>query len=191
MKTTTKPPHLCTYREDGLRPIPILEVLMGLPYSGKTTYAMTAAGPQCPVVSPDAIRLAMTGERYNVMAEPVVWATAKTMVRALFIQGHRRVILDATNNTPERRGDWKAPWVLDPMSGVKYPMWLRLFTRIPISEEECIRRAKMNNDEEILPTIVRMARSHSPVTREELIFLEYSLNGFNHDSYIEESFELV
>ena len=40
--------------------------------------------------------------------EPMVWATAKIMVRSLFTVGHDDVILDATNTTNERRSEWES-----------------------------------------------------------------------------------
>src|SRR5690606_41614342 len=73
---------------------------VGLPYAGKTSWAMLQGHP---IVCPDAIRLALHGERYLPAAERMVWVLAHYMVRALFEAGHHTVILDATNTTEERR----------------------------------------------------------------------------------------
>ena len=82
-----------------------LIAMVGLPRSGKSTWAKKAGHP---IVSPDAIRLALHGQRFISEAEPFVWAIAKAMVRALFLAGHSAVILDATNNTRKRRDEWKS-----------------------------------------------------------------------------------
>lgn len=83
----------------------ILIVTVGLPRSGKSTWAKRQTFP---VVNPDAIRLALHGQRFYGPAEPFVWATAKLMVRSLFGAAHRKVIVDATNCTRKRRDEWRA-----------------------------------------------------------------------------------
>ena len=85
-----------------------LILTVGLPKSGKTTWAKQSIHP---VVNPDAIRLALHGQAFVKMAEPMVWAIAETMVRHHFEYGYSTVILDATNLTPERREKWRsADW---------------------------------------------------------------------------------
>lgn len=83
-----------------------LYVLVGLPRSGKSTWAQQQS---VPIVCPDAIRLALTGQAFVPEAEPMVWTLARYMVRALFLAGHRHVILDACNTTKARRSNWKSP----------------------------------------------------------------------------------
>lgn len=122
--------------------MPTLTLTVGLPRSGKSTWARTQG---VPVVNPDAIRLALHGQRFEPLAEPFVWAIAKCMVRALFLAGHDRVILDATNVTVERRDDWTSP------------DWTVTHHVIPTPRDECIRRARQLGDEEIVPIIERMA----------------------------------
>ena len=80
--------------------VPTLTLTVGLPQSGKSTWAMQQG---VPVVNPDSIRLAIHGQPFIGDAEPFVWATARTMVNAMFIAGHQHVILDATNTTRKRR----------------------------------------------------------------------------------------
>ena len=115
--------------------------MVGLPYSGKTTLALTMKHP---IVSPDAIRLALHGHRFIPEAEGMVWSIAKIMVRALFAAGHDTVIVDATNVTAKRRDEWdddawKINWVVcDP------------------GRDECLKRATEAGDLEILPIIERM-----------------------------------
>jgi predicted kinase len=81
----------------------VLLCMVGLPYSGKSTSAATVGAP---IVCPDAIRAALHGHKFIPEAEPMVWAVAKTMVRALFMAGHEVVVLDATNTTRARRSEW-------------------------------------------------------------------------------------
>lgn len=72
----------------------VLICMVGLPRSGKSTWAKTT---DLPIVSPDGIRFALTGRRWYGPIEHEVWATARTMVRALFWGGNKVVILDSTN----------------------------------------------------------------------------------------------
>jgi predicted kinase len=116
-----------------------LIVTVGLPRSGKSTWAK---GTGHPIVNPDAIRLAI----HYPPAEPLVWGLAHTMVDALFMAGHETVVIDATNVTEKRRTEWQLPGV-----AVKF----EIFSTLP---SECIRRAKANGREDLVPVIQRMAR---------------------------------
>lgn len=73
---------------------------VGLPRSGKSTWAKTTGFP---IVNPDGIRLALTGKRWYGPIEHEVWATARTMVRALFWGGNKIVVLDSTNFQQRQR----------------------------------------------------------------------------------------
>jgi predicted kinase len=128
----------------------ILLCTVGLPRSGKTTWAQSQAHP---IVNPDSIRLALHGNRFIARAEPFVWATAKAMVLALFLAGHKTVILDATNTTRKRRDEWKSE------------EWGTFFKEIPTTKEECLARAV--NDVEIIPVINRMAEQYEPLQEGE------------------------
>ena len=130
----------------------ILIATVGLPRSGKTTWARQQAYP---IVNPDSIRLALHGNRFIDRAEPFVWAIAKTMVRSLFLAGHSTVILDATNTTAKRRDEWKSK------------DWALFFKHIQTPPEICIARAKAEKDDEILPVIDRMAGQWEPLTADD------------------------
>jgi predicted kinase len=144
---------------------PVLVGMCGLPRSGKSTQAAAlvreyaARGLVIPIVNPDSIRLALHGQRYQQLAEPFVWATAQVMVRALFLAGHRAVILDATNTTRQRREtwlspDWETEWhVLDVPTGV------------------CIERA--GADLELVGVIRRMAAEMEWPEPDEGTVVEY------------------
>lgn len=118
-----------------------LVVMVGLPRSGKTTRARQMGYP---IVNPDSIRLAMHGQRFAALAEPLVWAIAKIMVRGLFLAGHDMVTVDATNTTRKRRDEWKSR------------DWVRIFDVITTPAETCRERARAEGDTEILPVIDRM-----------------------------------
>lgn len=133
----------------------LLICLIGLPRSGKTTWA----GKQgYPIVCPDAIRLALHGQRYDSLAEPFVWAIAKCMVRALFLAGHKKVIVDDTNGSRKRRDFWQDD------------AWDTVFHVIGTSKDECIRRACKQNDDGIIPVIERMSLEHASLEPDEDIY---------------------
>jgi predicted kinase len=119
-----------------------LILTVGLPYSGKTSVAKSF---NCPIVCPDEIRRALHGERYIQAAEPMVWVIAQIMVRALFLAGHSKVVLDATNSTAKRRDEWKDD------------MWQRRYVVCDVTKVACMARAEQNDDSYILPIIERMA----------------------------------
>jgi predicted kinase len=122
---------------------------VGLPKSGKSTWAKQQ---NLPIVNPDSIRLAIHGNHFISEAEPVVWLIAKYMVKSLFLAGHDKVILDATNITKKRRDEWiSKSWNID----------FKLFTNVSI--EECLTRAKIDNDLAIEAVIYRMANEYEPV----------------------------
>lgn len=129
-----------------------LILTVGLPRSGKTTWARSTAYP---IVCPDAIRLALHGQRFQALAEPIVWAIAKVMVRALFLAGHEVVVVDATNTTRKRRDEWRSD------------DWSLRFARIPTDEVTCLQRALQAGDHEIVPIIVKQAAVQEPLESDE------------------------
>lgn len=128
----------------------ILIATVGLPRSGKTIWAQSQAWP---IVCPDAIRLAIHGQRFIGQAEPFVWATARAMVSALFLAGHKIVILDATNITEKRRAEWVQPG-----------LWSTFFKVIDTPAAICIERARAALDEALVPVIERMSEAYEPLS---------------------------
>lgn len=126
-----------------------LIVMVGLPRSGKSTWAKSHGAP---MVNPDSIRIALHGNRFIASAEPMVWAIAKYMVESLFEAGHETVILDATNTTEARRSAWKSD------------KWECSFKVINTSRDECVQRAFAENDKDIIPIINSMAEKFEPVS---------------------------
>lgn len=134
-----------------------LLLTVGLPRSGKTTWAISTGFP---IVNPDSIRLAIHGKPFLATAEPSVWITAKVMVRALFMAGHDTVILDATNTTRERRDEWKSN------------EWESRFKVIDTDWDTCLERARQEGNEEIVGVIERMAGQYEPLQDDEAIYPE-------------------
>jgi predicted kinase len=129
-----------------------LILTVGLPRSGKSTWAKQQGHP---VVSPDAIRLALHGQAFVPSAEGFVWAIAHGMVAALFLAGHDVVILDACNTSKKRRDEWKSK------------EWQRIFQVFDASMLECQHRAMIQDRTDLIAVINRMAAGYEPVSEEE------------------------
>lgn len=132
-----------------------LIVTVGLPRSGKTTWSRTQSYP---IVNPDSIRLAIHGQRFVQNAEGYVWAVTETMIRALFLAGHDKVILDATNVSRKRRDRWQSK------------EWETRFKVIDTPKSICLERAKANADAEIIPIIERMASELEALGEDEKLW---------------------
>ena len=143
-------------RRLGMEKLKTLIMLVGLPRSGKTTWALEHGAP---IVNPDAIRLAIHGNAYIQDAEKFVWATAHYMVKALFLAGHDTVILDACNNTRKRRKEWKS----------YDEKWERKFVVIKTDPDICLSRINPDdpNADGLRAAIQRMASQHEPVDEDE------------------------
>ena len=119
----------------------ILILTVGLPRSGKSTWARKQ---EIPIVNPDSIRLALYGKPFIDEAESMVWCIAKYMVKALFLAGHDKVILDATNLTIKSRNMWKDI------------MWKRNYVYFDASKDDCIDRAILDNHPHLIGVIIDM-----------------------------------
>lgn len=122
----------------------ILIVTVGLPRCGKSTWARKQ---NLPIVNLDSIRLSIHGFRYIEEAEPLIQCFAKYMVKSLFLAGHNKIILDATNLTKERREIWKNE------------NWICEFKYFNTSKNLCIERAKMSGKSYLIPFIEIMDRT--------------------------------
>jgi predicted kinase len=140
---------------------PVLIAAVGLPRSGKTTWAKGASRRLgAPIVNPDAIRLAIHGLSFIADAEPFVWAVAKTMTRALFLAGHSVVVVDATNMSRRRRDEWKSS------------RWSLQFKVLDTDKAECVRRAEATDRADLIPVIERMDAEREPLGADEAVFPE-------------------
>lgn len=149
----------------------VLTCMVGLPYSGKSTVARRLSSENnIPIVCPDAIRVALHGQKFVGSAEPFIWAIAKTMVESLFLSGHTGVILDATNTTEARREEW-----------VKPRLWQTEFHVIETSRENCLYRAGYMLDADIVPIIERMYEQFEPVVRDVRYSVVYEQPKEDHN----------
>ena len=123
-----------------------LIVTVGLPRSGKTTWAKEQAKKGIPVISLDDVRLTTHGKRFLKEAEPLVWKKAKQMIDALFMSGSDTVILDECNVTAYERAYWASP------------SWKVKYKYFKTTKEECIQRAERLEDPEIIIVIKEKAR---------------------------------
>jgi len=121
-----------------------LIVTVGLPRSGKSTWAKKQ---NLPIVSRDAIRLALHGERFIPVAEDMVRILAHYMTKSLFLAGCTTVILDECNITQKLRDKWTTS------------EWETEFKIFYTSENICIKRAELENDTIIIPIIKNMAKT--------------------------------
>jgi len=124
----------------------LLILTVGLPRSGKSTWARQQT--DCVIIEPDAIRLAVYGQAYRAEVEDHIWGIAQIMARALFISGHEKVIVDATNINKSARDKWKR---LFPEVRVVH----KLFTT---DKKICIERARKGGRTDLIPVIERMAK---------------------------------
>jgi predicted kinase len=136
--------------------MPKLILTVGLPRSGKSTWARSSGFP---VVNPDSIRLAVHGQAFKAEVEPLIWGLAHTMVDSLFLAGHPVVVLDATNTTKRRRREWVSE---------RYECRYKVFDT-PV--EVCIERA-MAGQAYLIPVIGRMSKQWEPLGPEEKVYTD-------------------
>lgn len=114
----------------------ILTCLVGLPRSGKSTWARQQS---VPIVNMDSVRYALYGQRYWGSGEQLVRVHASIMVRALFMAGHNHIILDECNTKREERGYW-----IHEGSRGEFVIWETEFKLFDLSPEDCKIRALDN-----------------------------------------------
>lgn len=131
----------------------VLVCMMGLPRSGKSTFA-TQLG--FPVVSPDALRLVLGGKRVlDEAGDRQVWKLLPVMVQTLFAAGNTVVVLDATNTTRWERDQWKSD------------EWETRFFHVKTSEKLCKERAVATNQLDVVEAISRMVENFEPLGEDE------------------------
>lgn len=130
---------------------------VGLPRSGKSTLLRKlSAEIGAPVVSRDAIRMALHGQHYISGAEPFTRAIYKVMIAALFEWGHEVVLADETH------------WSQAARDFVKGNSWQTQFLVVPTSAEECLQRAKDTNQPWLLDVIPEMAARYEKLGPDDL-----------------------
>jgi len=133
----------------------LLIVLVGLPRSGKTTWALDHI---IPIVSPDAIRQVFRASKTPFVPQEMVDHTAMFMVRSLFMAGHCRLILDDPNVTRELRDRW--------LPKAKEPTWDVACKHIYTGVDVCISRAEPDH----IPVIKAMEDKFEPLQADELAY---------------------
>jgi predicted kinase len=118
-----------------------LILTVGLPKSGKTTWALKQGHP---VVNRDAIRLALHSRQYLQAAEDMVTVIETYMVNSLFLAGHDTVIVDATHLKQEYIDRWN------------YGDWDLQTHIIDTPAEVCIERAKAIGNWDLVSIIEAM-----------------------------------
>jgi predicted kinase len=140
---------------------------VGLPRAGKSTWMKPLRKAHgWPVVEPDAIRRAIHGTPFNSKAEPLVWSTARIMVRSLFEAGHDVVLFDSTMVTAKRR----SMFAYEDFT----VCWKEFYTDVAT----CIERAKETGQEYLVPVIQRMSDNRDPLCDEDLLFEDWYRDTF-------------
>jgi hypothetical protein len=111
-----------------------------------------------PVVRRDDIRLALHGQRYVGLAEPMVRAISGVMIRSLFLSGHDIVVCDETHYSRAAR-DFN-----------KSPSWNTVFYEVTTSPEICKERAILTNQRDLIPVIDEMYSRYEPLGDDEVRF---------------------
>jgi len=125
-----------------------LILTVGLPRSGKSTWCSYRM-KTTPVVSPDAIRMALGCYPFVQEREPEVWESARVMVASLFIAGHSLVIVDATNLRKVKRIWWS--------NALDVPDLKVSCVVFKSDKDECIRRALETKQDYLVPVIEMMS----------------------------------
>ena len=139
----------------------LLIVTVGLPRSGKSTWAKAQGFP---IVNRDSIRYALRSDSLIWQRRRMVAAIALCMVRALFLAGHTHVIVDETCTTRKRRAFWK-----------KTVPQTTVFKYIATPADVCRARAVAETDAAILPVIDRMAAQFEPLGDDEFKYEDFNI----------------
>lgn len=132
-----------------------LIITVGYPRCGKSTWCVDSG---LPIVSSDAIRLALFGSLWSEAHEHLMLPLAKTMVHALFHAGHERVIWDSVNITRALRSFWQPTPEL---------LWRRTYKIFNTTPEVCKQRADDTDRSYLKAVIDRMRAQFEPVTNDE------------------------
>lgn len=145
---------------------PTLICMVGLPRSGKSTLCETLRiKTGAPVVRRDAIRLAIHGQRYEAQAEPLIKTFDIYMIRSLFLAGHPLVICDETNYSQAARDH------------MRDPSWETVFYHVGTAPSECILRAILTSQDDLIGVIDEMSKRWEPFLSSDEVFVDFTPNG--------------
>lgn len=135
---------------------------VGLPRCGKSTFTKRymAEYPGVAIVNPDSIRAALHGQAFIQEAEDFIWANVKLTISALMLAGQTNIILDATNLNAFQRAEW--------VKLAKKHNYKVLFVMFRASKEVCQDRAKLNDQDYLIPVIDRMSKYLVDVSDDEI-----------------------
>jgi len=120
---------------------PRLTLMVGLPRSGKSTWAKNNSKNDV-IICPDRIRKLIFGHQFHKNAEDFIWAYARGMVKLILEQG-KNVIIDATNLNHHTRSEWYR--IANDFNASIRVIWIKT------SLKECCKRNKKSLKGEQLP----------------------------------------
>lgn len=129
-----------------------LILMVGLPRSGKSTFAKYAG---CPIVSRDAIRMTLGCYPFCRDREGEVTQMENFMVDTLFNAGHDAIVIDACHVRKAQRERWKSD------------KWKRVFFVMHTDDVVCKQRARETGQDYLIPVITRMNKNYQRVTDKE------------------------
>ena len=136
--------------------MPLLIATVGLPRSGKSTILrQMSKNLGAPIVSRDAIRLALHTHHYIPEAEPFTRAIYKCMIVALFEAGHEIVLADETHYSRAAR------------QFVSDGPWETRFLIVPTPPEVCLSRAADTEQPWLFNVIPEMVARYEPLGPDE------------------------
>ena len=136
-----------------------LIVLYGLPRSGKSTWSRSHGAP---IVSGDAIRLAIHGTPFIQDSEDLVLTFGLYMIKTLFYTGYDTVIADDCYFALTR--SYRQKFVSS--------QWKNVYKIIDTPEDICIDRAYKTDQPYLIPVIKMMNERFEPLGEDELLYEE-------------------
>jgi predicted kinase len=146
-----------------------LKMLVGLPRSGKSTWAENNKVDTDVVISADRLRRLIHGKRFDANEEAYVWQVREYILKTILDQGHD-IIIDETNLTKKRRQK-----TLRLAKEKGYHIQAYVFYGIPI--EELHRRAIETDQENLIHIIDLMSESYVLPSYEEGFDEIFFVNG--------------
>lgn len=148
-----------------------LIVTVGLPRSGKSTWSREYGKlHSIPVISGDAIRLAIHGTAFQYDAEELMYTMGMYMIKTLFHTGYTCIISDDCHYSRKlrqtRESTWYEPWATTPLWKTRY----KVFTT---PAEECIRRAYATDKPYLVDVIKNISNRFEPLQEDELLYEEW------------------